>query len=243
MRKTLLILILEYSLVPEFLATNLVSTNGKLVVTWSFRHTGGAPLTSVAVSCHSEEEGSGSGLASNMSCSANMCGDGMAVIPTGPENVTGGMNYSCTITATNELGNSERQTTNYILATSGESVRLCDHFTFCVCVFSGVPSVPMITDVTVGIQLFTVTVRVFAGHTLLYFNVSVMNEQNSVVLVLSDTQTGVPSGPMSYTIVIPFTQSGRHRFTVSASNPFGRSASVSDLYSFTGFEGNSSVRS
>ena len=101
----------------------------------------------------------------------------------------------------------------------------------------------MITDVTVGIQLLTVTVRVFAGHILLYFNVSVMDEQNSTVLVLSDIQSGVPSGPMNYTIVVSFTQSGRHRFTVSASNPFGRSASVSDLYSFTGFEGNNSVRS
>ena len=111
-----------------------------------------------------------------------------------------------------------------------------------LCVFSGVPSVPMITDVTVGIQLFTVTVRVFAGHTSLYFSISVMNEQNNVVLVLSDTQTGVPSGPMNYTIVVPFTQSGRHRFTVSASNSFGRSASVSDLFPFKGFEGNS-VRS
>ena len=112
-----------------------MNTNGKLVVTWSFKHTGGAPLTSVAVSCRSdEEEGSDNGLASDMSCSANTCGDGMAVIPTGPENVTAGMTYSCTITATNELGNSERQTTNYILATSGESARLYDHFTFCVCV-------------------------------------------------------------------------------------------------------------
>ena len=198
---------------------------------WSF--TGGAPLTSVAVTCRSEEEGSGSGLASDMSCSANMCGDGMAVIPTGPENVTAGMNYSCTITATNNF-NGVQQSTNYVLATSGESVRLYDNFTFCVCVcvFSGVPdpSVPMITDVTVGIQLFTVTVRVSAGHTSLYFNVSVMNEQNSVVLVLSDTQTGVSSGPMNYTIVVPFTQSGRHRFAVSASNPIGRTASESDLF-------------
>ena len=105
------------------------------MVTWNFKHTGGAPLTNVAVTCRSEEEGSGSGLASDMSCSGNMCGDGgMAVIPTGPENVTAGMNYSCTITATNELGNSEQRTTNYILATSGESVRLYDHFTFSVCV-------------------------------------------------------------------------------------------------------------
>ena len=112
----------EYSLDPEFASTNLVNTNGKLVVTWSFKHTGGAPLTSVVVTCRSEEEeGSGSGLASDMSCGTDMC-DGMAVIPTGPENVTAGMNYSCTVTATNELGNKEQQSTNYILATSGESV-------------------------------------------------------------------------------------------------------------------------
>ena len=118
---------------PEFSATNLVNTNGKLVVTWSFKHTGGAPLTSVAMSCRSEEEGSGSGLASDMSCSTDTCGDGMAVIPTGPENVTAGMNYSCTITVTNNF-NGVQQSTNYELATSGESVRLYDHFTFCVCV-------------------------------------------------------------------------------------------------------------
>ena len=105
------------SLDPGFSAiTNLANTNGKLVVTWSF--TGGAPLTSVAVTCRSEEEGSGSGLASDMSCSANMCGDGMAVIPTGPENVTAGMNYSCTITATNELS-SMQQDTNSIFSKSG----------------------------------------------------------------------------------------------------------------------------
>ena len=99
----------------------------------------------------------------------------------------------------------------------------------------------MITGITVGIQLFTVTVTVFAGHTSLYLSVSVMNEQNSVVTVLSDTQTGVPSGLMSYMIAVPFTQSGRHRFTVSAGNPFGRSASESDLFpsaNMPGLEGN-----
>ena len=211
---------------PEFSATNLVNTDGKLMVTWSFKHTGGSPLTSVAVTCRSEEEGNGSRLASDMSCSGNMCGDGMAVIPSGPENVTAGMNYSCTVNATNEFGNSEQQTTNYILATSGESVRLYDHFTF---LFSGVPSVPMITYVVRWFHLFTVIVKVSPGHTSLYFTVSVMNEQNNVVQLL-DKLTGIPSGPMNYTITVPFTQSGRHRFTVSASNPFGRSASESDLF-------------
>ena len=85
----------------------------------------------------------------------------------------------------------------------------------------------MITGVTVGIQLFTVTVTVFAGHTSLYFNVS---EQTSAVTVLSDTQTGVPSGLMSYMIAVPFTQSERQQFTVGASNPFGKSALESDLF-------------
>ena len=107
-----------YSLDPEFVSTNLENTNGKLVVTWSFKHTGGAPLTSVVVTCRSEEKCSGSGLASDMSCGTNMCGDGMAVIPTGPENVTAGMNYSCTVTAINKF-NSVQQDTNYLLATSG----------------------------------------------------------------------------------------------------------------------------
>ena len=98
------------------MSTNLENTNGKLVVTWSFKHTGGAPLTSVVVTCRSEEEDSGSGLASDMSCGGtDMCGDGMTVIP---ENVTAGMNYSCTVTATNKF-NSVQQDTNYVLATSG----------------------------------------------------------------------------------------------------------------------------
>ena len=121
--------------------------------------------------------------------------------------------------------------------TYSESVHGYDHFPLYLCLSSGVPSVPMITGVTVGIQLFTLTVTVFAGHTSLYFNVSVMNEQTSAVTVLSDTQTGVPSGLMSYMIAVPFTQSGRHRFTVSASNPFGRSASESDMYPPMGMDG------
>ena len=42
---------------------------------------------------------------------------------------------------------------------------------------------------------------------------------------------------MSYMIAVPFTQSGRHRFTVSASNPFGRSAAESDMYPPMGMDG------
>ena len=104
---------------PEFAFTRLENVNGKLNVTYGFKHTGGVPLTRLVVLCRSETEGSGSGLASDMICSGNMCDDGMAVIPTGPEYVTAGMNYSCTITATNKFDDVQ-QTTNYVLATSGE---------------------------------------------------------------------------------------------------------------------------
>ena len=104
---------------PEFAFTRLGNVNGKLNVTYGFKHTGGVPLTKLVVRCRCEEEGSGSGLASDMSCGTDMCGDGMAVIPTGPENVTAGMNYSCTVTASNKF-NSVQRDTNYLLATSGE---------------------------------------------------------------------------------------------------------------------------
>ena len=162
----------------------------------------------------------------------------MAVIPTGPENVTAGMNYSCTVTATNKFNTNwwecnETPTTIGYYQVSDDALLVFMWYSLS----SGVPSVPMIIGVTVGIQLFTLTVTVFAGHTSLYFKVSVMNEQTSAVTVLLDTQTGVPSGLMSYMIAVPFTQSGRHRFTVSASNPFGRSASESDMYPPMGMDG------
>ena len=117
------------------------------------------------------------------------------------------------------------------------------HFT-CISLSSGVPSVPAITGVTAGKLLFTVNVKLYAGHASLNFNVSIISEQNTVIQVLSDTQTGNPSGLMSYTIAVPFSKLGRHRFTVSASNQFGKSATESDVYPPTeinGLEGNDDI--
>ena len=94
----------------------------------------------------------------------------------------------------------------------------------------------MITGVTAGKLLFTVNAKLYAGHASLNFYVSIISEQNTVTL-LSDTQTGVPSGLMSYTIAVPFRKLGRHWFTVSASNPFGKSAKKSDVYPPTEING------
>ena len=89
---------------------------------WRFRHTGGAPLTRVMVSCVStDEEGSGDGgLTESIDCTGNsLCGDGMVSLPSGSDNVTAGTNYSCTVTATNSLGRTTTHTTNNILVLQG----------------------------------------------------------------------------------------------------------------------------
>ena len=93
------------------------NANGKLNVSWSFEST---DLTILVVTCRSEEEG-GSGLTTICAGYNNACGNGTTVIPTGPENVTSGMNYSCTVNATNtkKLNSVQHQETNYILVTSG----------------------------------------------------------------------------------------------------------------------------
>ena len=75
------------------------------------------------MSCVStDEEGSGDG--DTITCTDNsLCGDvssdGTVLLPSGSDNVTAGMNYSCTVTATNSLGNSAASTTGGIKAVSG----------------------------------------------------------------------------------------------------------------------------
>ena len=80
----------------------------------------------------------------------------------------------------------------------------------------------------------------YGGHTSLNFNVSIISEQNAVTYV-PVTLTNISSGLMNYTIAVPFNKPGRHRFAVSASNLFGKSAMKSDVYppaDINGLEGN-----
>ena len=51
-----------HSVDPEFSSASVENIAGKLNVLWGFRHTGGAPLIRVMVSCVStDEKGSGDG--------------------------------------------------------------------------------------------------------------------------------------------------------------------------------------
>ena len=87
------------------------------------------------VSCVStDEEGSGDGgLTETVTCTGNsLCGDvssdGMVSLPSGSDNVTAGTNYSCTVTATNNLGRITTHTTNYIrLVLQGRCLAQTDH--------------------------------------------------------------------------------------------------------------------
>ena len=111
---------------PKFSSASVENIAGKLNVTWRFRHTGGAPLTRVMVSCVStdEDDRGDSGLTGTINCTGNsLCGDvgndGMVSLPSGSDNVTAGTNYSCTVTATNSLNRTTTHTTNYILVVQG----------------------------------------------------------------------------------------------------------------------------
>ena len=78
----------------------------------------------LCVSTDEEDSGDG-GLTQAIDCTGNnrLCGDvsndGMALLPSGSDNVTAGTNYSCTVTATNSLSRTTTHTTNYILVLQG----------------------------------------------------------------------------------------------------------------------------
>ena len=118
---------LVHSVDPEFSSASVDNVAGKLNVIWEFRHTGGAPLTRVMVSCVStDEEGSSDGgLTQTIDCTGNSlqcarrCWYGMVLLRSGSDNLTAGMNYSCTVTATNSLGHTTTYTTNSILVLQG----------------------------------------------------------------------------------------------------------------------------
>ena len=108
-----------YIIEAEFTSVTLNIVGGKLNVTWVLRHTGGVPLLNLMVVCTSTEEGDGSGLMQDMICGGGtVCENSMTLLPLGSESVTAGVNYSCTVTATNKFGPTDQQT-NPVVAISG----------------------------------------------------------------------------------------------------------------------------
>ena len=87
---------------------------------------------------------------------------------------------------------------------------------------SGIPSEPRITGVTPGVNMFTLTVQLYAGHTSsLYFNVSVISIQGSILVPNLQAQNSVSTNLINYTITVPFNQRGQTRFMATARNSFG----------------------
>lgn len=99
---------------PKLAFVNMENVAGKLKVSWKFQHTGGVPILGVMINCHNSEMSSEL-LMETISCRNT----NMSFIPIGVASVTAGMNYSCSVTATNKFA-SVQHTSNYIVAKSGQ---------------------------------------------------------------------------------------------------------------------------
>ena len=99
------------NIAPDFLSTVLTNVNGNLSVTWYFRHTGGVELETVTVDCKSGDNL----LSIIMDCVSMSDCDGRSV-SLGP--VIAGVNYSCLVSANNNIGEDEMRT-NYLITDTG----------------------------------------------------------------------------------------------------------------------------
>ena len=100
------------------MSTVLTNVNGNLSVTWYFRHTGGVGLETVIVDCEDIDDYDSSGdnpLSIIVNCTSMSECDGRNV-SLGP--VIAGVNYSCLVTADNNIGEDEMRT-NYLIANTG----------------------------------------------------------------------------------------------------------------------------
>ena len=110
------------NIAPDFLSTVLTNVNGNLSVTWYFRHTGGVGLATVTVNCEREDEGeddddsSGDNLLSIIEYCTSMSDCDGRNVSLGP--IIAGVNYSCLVTADNNIGEDEMRT-NYLIADTG----------------------------------------------------------------------------------------------------------------------------
>ena len=113
------------------------------------------------------------------------------------------------------------------------------------CLFSqnmslGVPSEPRITGVTAGVNMFTLTVQLYAGHSSsVYFNLAIVDVPNNNMMSRVENlqpEESISSGLMEYTIAVPFSQRGPRHFIVTVRNVFG-SSMESEIYPSMGMIG------
>ena len=105
-----------YFVDPKLAFVDLENVAGKLKVSWNYEHTGGVPILGVMINCHSTSSEMSSELLMETICCGNT---NMSIMPIGVASVTAGMNYSCSVTATNMFA-SVQHTSNYIIAKSGQ---------------------------------------------------------------------------------------------------------------------------
>ena len=82
-----------------------------LELEWTLRHTGGLPLHSISVTCSG---GNSTTLSNRSVCTPDMCGDDGST-RLGP--VMAGSSYTCSVTASNAVGNTTSDTNTVITLT------------------------------------------------------------------------------------------------------------------------------
>ena len=97
------------------MSTVLTNVNGNLSVTWYFIHTGGVGLKTVAVDCK-REDSSGDDLLSIIIDCVSMSDCDRQSVSLGP--VIAGVNYSCLVSADNNIGENMMRT-NYLITDTG----------------------------------------------------------------------------------------------------------------------------
>ena len=103
------------NIAPDFLSTVLTNVNGNLSVTWYFRNTGGVELETVTVDCEGEDSSRDNLLSIIIDCVSMSDCDGRSV-SLGP--VIGGVNFTCLVSADNNIGEDEMRT-NYLITDTG----------------------------------------------------------------------------------------------------------------------------
>ena len=103
------------NIAPDFLSTVLTNVNGNLSVIWCFRHTGGVGLATVTVDCEREDSSGDNILSIIIYCVSMSDCDGRSV-SLGP--VFAGVNYSCLVSADNNIGE-DMMRTNYLITDTG----------------------------------------------------------------------------------------------------------------------------
>ena len=87
---------------------------------------------------------------------------------------------------------------------------------------SGIPSLPVITAVKPGFESANVTVLLYPGHmSSFYLTISAFNQNEAPDVTEQFGLSVVSTDKMNYTVALTLPP-GRYRFSVVASNAFGR---------------------